>query len=1282
MDVKIGQLCTILGKIKYVYFIISFDKFYHVIYTNYDNFFRGEFMDMYVNIILLIVLGFFAFFGFIFGLARGLWKTMFRTVWLVLTVVAAVMLAPIVTNAILDFPVNASITIEELNITTITTVRDAIHIALDNLIMPTLTVDYPGLTEIIISIPTMVLNIVLFILIFFILKIILLPLSAIVYHIFTGSKKEKNTTMAKANVKDKKTRTKTVSAPVKTKPIKKSKHRFVGAIVGLSTGVVVSFSLLMPVAALTNLVEKHKLASTLDGFTESTIVTDYVTAYNNSIVGQIYKYTGLGMVADLTFDTLTSVKIDNTHTIKLTTDLPLAIEVYSKLDGLMVKINSYMGPTLDYNALTKAQVTELIADAATLLEDLESITTLASINDYIIPIMLDYLEYKDIQLNADAELNEALYNTLNSLGNAVASGTNINVFSELNSLLDIASFINDKDLLLPLLQMNQDALTNKLLELDDDFATELSNKLFALQTVNVTAPNLVNTGLIALSKSFGIVYEGDHLVSSTEIKNTLASIINGVLDVYATLDFSNPTFLTEDTLASVGRLLDTVKGSAIMDTDTYNSVVEFGVGFMSSMLSSMIPESLEGTFGAIMEVLPDNIANVTSWETELTIMQEVIEMLGSENGLLHEGYDNKNKDHFTYVGTTLDKLATTKLFGSKVPLAYVEDGTNKNTYKTFIEYILFEALDELKPMLSENIDESFAEILDVFDDVKLNIANSTYNPATDTNYWENEFACMADTMNLLLSTMTTGDITIDGNTGKTLDNLKKSNLFGTDTTAKVFIKVANMVKEELDFGDDEITEIIVDTIDNITSRLETTSVKQLMKNDAKFWETEMTHLSSLLDIDLSSNDALDDLSYTGATIDNIVFGNLPTIRESVLLDAMDFRKIIATTIESMKDTILDGLTSGTAAYTAVDNAITSIVKNYYDSENNTHNAVTITSFEDELAHIVSLKDVDPNVFSHTNSSKAYNLGQTLDNIAYNTNANNNSETITKDIINKIIVDCLPMISSNTGYTYIDTAIGEIKTNINAVYTGTKHILNWKTELVHLYNVANLENNMFDDFDDFTNAKATTVGNIIDGVVYNYSNSTKDTNKNSTIITENIINTLVSSLIESVKYPSSTTNETEKLTNKILTNAASNAIIEYTTNEADSYTYTEVFQELAYIKEQVNGISGILNTPAISSLTESTATKIDQTLANCQATKVCGSKIAKETALHIITTISTETYRTYANYAKAVFNYYTANASTSDMVVFYDESDSSTYTDTTNLKNAFLKVYNEYTVLHP
>ncbi|MBO7219502.1 MAG: hypothetical protein J6V40_05970, partial [Clostridia bacterium] len=952
-------------------------------------------MDMYVNIILLVVLGFFAFFGFVFGLARGLWKTVFRTVWLILTAIAAIMLAPILTNAILDFPVNASIAIEELNITTITTVRDAIHIALDHLIMPTLTIDYPGLTEIIISIPTMVLNVVMFILIFFLLKIILLPISAIIYHICTGSKKEKNTAVTKTNVKDKKVRTKTVAAPVKTKPIKKSKHRFVGAIVGLSTGVVVSFSLLMPVAALTNLVEKHKLASTLDGLTESTMVTDYVAAYNNSIVGQIYKYTGLGSIADFTFDTLTSVKIDNNHTIKLTTDLPLAVEVYSKLDGIMAKVNSYMGPTLDYTALTKAQVTELIADASTLLEDLESITTLSSLNDYMIPIMLDYLEYKDIKLSGDAELNEALYNTLNSLGNAVASGTNINVFSELDSLLDIASFMNNKDLLLPLLQMNQDALTTKLLELDEDFATDLCDKLFALQTVNVTAPNLVNTGLIALSKSFDIVYDSDHLASSTEIKNTLASIINDVLDVYATLDFSNPIFMTDDTLVSVGRLLDTVKGSSIMDTNTYNSVVEFGVGFMSSMLTDMIPEDFESTFNSIMEVLPDNIANVTSWETELTIMQEVIEMLGSENGLLHDGYDNKNKAHFTYVGTTLDKLATTTLFGSKVPLAYVENSTNKNTYKTFIEYILFEALDDFKPMLSENMDENFTEILDVFDDMKLNIANSTYNPETDTNYWENEFACMADTMKLLLSTMTTGEITIDSNTGKALDNLKNSNLFGVDTTAKVFTKVANIVKENIDFGDSNITEIIADTIDNITNKLETASVKQLMNNDAKFWETEMTHLSTLLDIDLNGSDALDDLSYTGATIDNIVFGNLPTIRASVLLDTMDFRKIIATTIESMKDTILDGLTNGTAAYTAVDNAITSIIKNYYDSENNTHNAVTITSFEEELAHIVTLKDVDPTILDHTDSSKAYALGQTLDNIAYNTNANNNSETITK-----------------------------------------------------------------------------------------------------------------------------------------------------------------------------------------------------------------------------------------------------------------------------------------------
>ena len=613
----------------------------------------------------------------------------------------------------------------------------------------------------------------------------------------------------------------------------------------------------------------------------------------------------------------------------------------------------------------------------------------------------------------------------------------------------------------------------------------------------------------------------------------------------------------------------------------------------------------------------------------------------------------------------------------------MENSTNHNTLKPFIEFILFEAMDDIKPILQGDMGEGFGELLDILDDVKLNIAHSTYNPATDTNYWETEFKKLAPTMNLILSTMDGGNIALDANTGKALDTLRTSKLFGNDATSKLFTDVINILKESIDFGDGDISNTIKDTLTSITDKLDTTSVKDIIELDAKFWEVEMTHLSTLLDIELSGSEGLDALTDTGATIDTIVYGNLPTIRQSVLLTEMDFRKIIANAISTMKATILDGLTSGTPAYNAVDNAITSIINNYYDKTNSTHTAVTITSFEEELSHLVSLKDVDSNVFSHTDSSKALALGTTLDNIAYNTNVNNNSETITKTIINKMIVDCLPMISSSTGYNYIDTAISTIKTNINDVYTGTKSILNWKTELVHLYNVANLENNMFDDFDDFTTEKATTVGGIIDSVVYNYTSNTKDVSKNSTIITENIINTLVSSLIESVKYPTSTTNESEKLTNKVLTNAANSAIIEYTTDEASAYTYTDVFQELAYIKAQVNGISSVLNNPSLSSLNEETARKIDQTLENCQAVKVCGAKTAKETALYIITNITTETYRNnLGSYAKAMFDYYTANAATNTMVDFYDTSDNADYTNTTNFKNAFLKVYNEYKHINP
>ena len=1214
-----------------------------------------------VNIILLIVLGFFVLFGFIFGFIRGLWKTTFRTVWLVLTIMLALILAPIITNNLLDFPINASLAIEELNIETITTIRDTIHIALDHFLTPNITVNYPGLAEIIVSIPSMILNIVFFIVIFFLLKILLLPISAIIYNLCTGSSKKANTVMTSKDGK-------------KTKPVKKSKHRFVGA---MATGVVVSFSILMPVSAITNIVQKNNLSKSLDDIIGTPIVSEYIEAYNSSVVGNIYKYSGLAIVADSAFDALTTIKVDSTHTIKLSKDLPTAIQSYSKVMNLMSKANEYMGAEFNYKALTKAQAQDLLNEATALLEELSNVTTLSSLNDYIIPVMIDYLEHKEIKLNEDAELNTAMYNTLKSLGTAVKNGTNINVFDELKSIVNIASYLNEHNILLPLLQGDKVELGVSILSLDDEFSADLSNKIFALETVNVTAPNLVNVGLLALSKTFDIPYDSTHLSTSTQIKNAIGDIIGDILDVYTTLDFESTAIFTDETFASVGRLLDTIKSGSIIDTETYNGLVEFGIHFLSSTFKDSIPADFQDLFETIFEVLPDNIIGVNSWESELTIIQQAMDLMTGENGVLTEGFDAKNEAHLKQLGKTLDKLATTDLLSGKVELAYVENSLNKVTSKPFIEFIMFEAMDELKPLLQNDIDSTFGDLLDILDDVKLNIVKSTYNPKTQSTYWEDEFTKLAPTMNIILSTMDGNGIELDATTGQALDKLRTSNLFGDDATTKVVSDVIDIVKDSIDFGNETISETVQDVLQDVSLRIESTTLKEFIKTDPKFWETEMTHISSLMDIEFNGSDAVNALTATGATIDDIVYGNIPTTRPSALLTEQDFRKIIATSIGSMKETLLGSLSSTSVAYTAVSNAIGSITKNYYDATNSTHESVVMSSFEQELTHLASLKDVDPNVFTHADSSKALTLGTTLDNIAYNQDVNNNSDTITKEIINKIIVDCLPMINESTSHAYVNTAVISIKDNIRSIYNGTLHIVNWKTELVHLYNIANIEGNLFDSFDEFTSATATKVGGILDGIIYNYTTTTKDESKNSKIATETIVNTLVTSLMNSVKYPDATATESEKLTNKILTNSANPNIIEYTAEKTNAYTYTNILEDLAYIKGEVNNISNLLDAPTLSSLTEDSALSIDMTLENCQARKICGVITARDTAIFFIEELTNESYRSSANYAKALYEHYSNNASSETAETYYDSTDSSTYTDTTNFKNGFVKLYNEY-----
>jgi len=1163
-------------------------------------------MENYIKLGLNIALAVFLFFGIIAGLIRGLRKTASRGIFLILTAILTLFLTIPITNLLLDiqFPIN--LTIEESTLSGNHNIEQLLSFIVENYIGKDFATNNPEFLSVITAIPLMFINSIVYLLLFWTLKYLLLPLNYLFYRLTFAPKKKKenigfsasneedpNTTpieqqpqeehkvkdnskfepsenpdsvnqsglfvinipeeekLANNQKKKKEKKLKTAKEKkTKNKKIKENsqvkKHRLLGGFIGAFIGLFIMANTMVPIYGFINILQEGNklnlqnisdteisLANQTDGLT-----SEITNAYNSSILKTISHYTGLEGLSLAEFDYITTKKIGD-NKITLREDIKTLIETAQKIDHLLGTYKDYVGEG-NFSNLDKNQITVLLNSTKEVITYSRNVKIINTLSDYIIPATCSIILNSETNFTNNDNINLMIEDLITALN----TSSHINLFDEITNLIGIAEYLNEKDVLVKILQNDFSQPLDIINSLDSDF----TNKLFTLNTINTLSPHILNLSLTIVDESisFGFV---KNEASSDTIKNALSEFINNTLEFTKTLDAQSKILISYNSLIPLGKAMQVAKSSGLLTTQTYDNLVDYAIIELKKLLQGILPEEFESY---LQNELLNNISKVDNWEYEMSVINNAITKLrNKDNGILGDAVNGENlrqgttinliikENTLNNIGEALDILEETCIFGAR---------TYKNGHQiSGTSSLMISILDYAKTTVTKEFadNENMLRFNEVLDEIQNNIINANHTYSKENPFWKNELSYISPLVVNIYNMMDNDNFTLNSELGKHLDKAKASTMLGNNTTLTLMNVALDIVKNEIlpdNFAynngtnisnSQDINDKIYELFESIDNNLKTNTIKEMVRTNPKFWEEEIDIYTSLKEVAEKTTNisSIEDATSMGEELDKVY--------NSYTIPRQGINNIIAF---AMRDTKYTNLTADDKVKLAINNTIESIANKLEDET--FLDGKTIENFWTiEFNHIKSVTDID---FADSEiKSKLSQIGQTLDTISYGDNNVRNSYLISHQDLRNILGNAIDEMSTTLTSTFetdvksiITTALNSIQDNIFDTTNITN--ISFKTELEHLQVLSELEvSKDLLTFPNGTNEEINaklesnrvalqTLGTQLDGIAFNFTYKNpyyEYTDTNSKIITRAIINKLISDLFDLAKVDGTDTKET-------------------------------------------------------------------------------------------------------------------------------------------------------------
>lgn len=822
-----------------------------------------------VALILSAIPALFIVIGTLWGMGRGAKKSAVRLIWLAITAVVLFFVSSVITSALLEIKLFN----EVKDGVQIFTLVDYITYELSELAGA--SADTATIAKLAIALGNMLVNSVVFALLFLVAKYILYPIYAIVARIVCG----KRVKVAKGEPKPK-------------------KHRILGGAIGAVTGLFVTVVVCSPIVGYVS------LAQTIDNGTEvmdendQGILTKELNAYypiisegyNNSLFGTMLRYTGMEYLSKTLFNSISSGKI-NGDNIRLSDEVNYLVNCYS--DGYVVAKN--INELQNYN---QQQLTDYINKADNAINSLYESKLVMHAGDVVLPIAINYIN--EDELTEGQKDYMALF--IRSAIDVVGESNMAQIKTSVSSVLNIVKKINERELLLPIIKNEIDSIEDVTTKIDKQFAEDIMDELFKSNLVYELAPSIANLALSYADEALELGYTSPDTITAEVAKENLTNLVVNAVDAICGIDTSEMMYYKPTHVQKIGVLMDTIKNSALITSDTYDNVVKM---LEDNLLEQIDNLNIDSALLGDLKVAVDNLSEVTSWSTEFVAIQNaVIEIDGAISGADGKFTKDVQQYNFAKLGKAIDYLqAGTTLFG--------EDIEGKKYSQKLVS-------DALKWIQSEFMGDYATDLASTINQLQTNISNQTFT-------WENELGACEDLFKTI-SKLFDSSVSIfeqikdEKNTfvvdmGKALDTAKTSNLFNNNTV-KIFTKdilgiiETNVINSENPTDMDTtiktcITDIKanIDASSDIGWEKEFSNLKSIFKNDFEDISLDnYTTFTNALDNIIASNSKLITYDVINTMLHQVISDNLTSYTEEKYQDVITTLKARILTINAYSAT--------------------------------------------------------------------------------------------------------------------------------------------------------------------------------------------------------------------------------------------------------------------------------------------------------------------------------------------------------------------------------------------
>lgn len=1021
-----------------------------------------------ISMILTILLGVFVVWGMLWGLIRGVKNSLWRGLFLVVVMVIAFFLAGTISKALLNINWGNYISLEVDGIK-YTQLEDYLSAYIKSSLET--TADTASAVNSLLTIITIALNSFIFVILFWLLKWILSP----VYSILRRWVFDRNRYQKQEIKKGKKVKIKTVK--VKTK-----RYRLLGAVVGAVLGLFMCTFTLLPVVGYLNIAQSVEKTSRKENNSETGIVSDTMGAenyemimggYDSSIYKGVMKYTGMEFLSEVVFNTLSSTRVNDVK-VSLNQEVSTGLEVYNAITKMNMP---------DLETCTEEELGEFLTQCRKLTNTLFKSGIVNSSLTLLTPIAVDYIEQTDMIQDLTGAKRVFAINALNNLVEIHSD----EIKTEVLGLIGLVQSLNDYGLAIPILQNDTGNIIDFLqLTTNRTVVNDITEKLFALNTVEKVAPDITNVMVEYICSALDIETETINQITSTQLKESLQNILYAMVDILPDLDSSSDYIVTKNAVRGVGKVIDAIKDATFMTTSMFDATIETVQNKLSEMTSGVPDWALSITNEAIA-----NLSNITNFTTEFEKIYTIVDDVDKACRDANDKRSTKLEDiKFDYIGQALDTLQDL--------IIAVRQNPADNEVNNLVPALAIEAINNYTKDLS--ISGKPLSELQSIQKLKTNII--TLN---STIAWSQDMPKIKDLIisaqNLANDSTNISDKLKDStqkqefvDLGKALDNASTAMIF-TGGVERAF------VTDILDIVDDSYADDtdMLNAITEIKSNISTASTI--------VWENEFDNIVELVNMDFDN--VLTDSTPAGELSKAYTLGN--TIDGVVLNSSIITEKIIDTFICSVVDTNFSGTT-----YSNMIN----IVKNTFsdvdgNADNGYQNGIDCYAVEFEALNTLyqARSIVDDGTFNLEDDAEA--LGQKIDQ-ALATTITVGDSTYTTHLVTSELIDTFIKDVLDTKFDENDTDFADALSMIKAKFSDVdENADNGYQNAVQNYTVEFKALGKLQQIVDYVNAtgfefktNGQALGELIDSAI-----ATTHDEYQTQVVTEELVDTYIRKILD-------------------------------------------------------------------------------------------------------------------------------------------------------------------------